>query len=173
MARKRDNNSGRRLDNDFEEQSHTNILRHSLDISGLVAKGGKVNKNDPDMVKQRINDYFELCLMNNMHPTLAELASALGYDRMTILQWVHGGAGSEFNDISKGYIKAAVDMLNGQLEQYMMQNKTNIVGAIFLAKNNYGYKDQTETVVQTITTSQKAEEQLLNESAALLGIEEK
>lgn len=170
---KRDENSGRRNDDDFEKQSNTNILRHSLDISNLVAQGGKINKNDPDMVKQRINDYFELCLANDMHPTLGELASALGYDRQTIIRWVNGGTGSDFNDISKGYIKAAVSMMAGQLEQYMMQNRTNIVGAIFLAKNNYGYKDQTETVVQTITTNQKQEEQLLAESAALMGIEEK
>jgi len=173
MAYKRDNNSGRRNDNDFEQQDHTNILRHSLDISNLVAEGGKINKNDPDMVKQRIHDYFELCLTNNMHPTLSELAFSFGIDRQTLLNWVNGGTGSDFNDISKTYIKQAYSMLSGELEQYMMQNKTNIVGAIFLAKNNYGYKDQTETVVQTITTSKKAEEQLLEESAALMGIEEK
>lgn len=38
-------------------------------------------------------------------------------------------------------------MLTALMEEYMMTGKINPVPAIFLLKNNHGYKDQTETVV--------------------------
>jgi hypothetical protein len=38
-------------------------------------------------------------------------------------------------------------MLNQMMTQYMVDGHLNPVTAIFLLKNNFGYKDQTETVV--------------------------
>lgn len=44
-------------------------------------------------------------------------------------------------------LKRVWDMLNQMMTQYMVDGHLNPVTAIFLLKNNFGYRDQTETVV--------------------------
>ena len=157
--------SGKRMKENVSEEKHQQILAHNLDVSRLNAEN-HIDRNDPDQVRERIREYFELCMLNGMPTTLVELAMALGTDRGTLLHIVQGN--TRLNDISVTYIKQAYDMINASLEQYLLTNNTNVVAGIFLAKNNFGYKDQVEqTVVHTIDTKKSAE-QLMAESQLLL-----
>ena len=158
--------AGRRMMESCSDETNQKILAHSLDVSNMAAEK-PLDRENPDEVKERTRAYFELCMLNGMKPTLPEYAMALGTDRSNLLHIVQGH--TKLNDISVTYIKQAYDMINGQLEQYMMADKTNVVAGIFLAKNNFGYRDQTEqTVVHTIDVKKSAE-QLEAEAQLLLG----
>lgn len=113
----------------------------------------KVDLDDVDAVAARLDEYFNLYVSNDMKPTVAGMAIALGHNRQWLWALVHnqpqGGNGytapcrPEVADL----IKKAYDLLENLWESYMGSGKLNPVTGIFLAKNNYGYKDQTEYVV--------------------------
>lgn len=50
-------------------------------------------------------------------------------------------------EASRLTLKRAWGMLEDLMEQYALTGKINPVSAIFLMKNNFQYRDQTETVV--------------------------
>lgn len=157
--------SGRRIAKNVEEGTNQRVLAHSLDVSRL--KANPVDINNPDEVSSRIREYFELCMANDMKPTIPELGMAFGHGRDWLLRIVQGRA-ITLNDISMNYFKSAYDMINGQLEQYMLNGDTNVVAGIFIAKNNFGYKDQQETVVAHTIDVKKSVEQLTAEAQMLL-----
>lgn len=157
--------SGRRIVKDVEEGTNKAVLSHSLDVSTL--KASPVNIDDPDEVADRIREYFELCMKNDMKPTIPELGIAFGHGRDWIINIVMGRR-AHLNDISMGYFKSAYDMINGQLEQYMLSGGTNVVAGIFIAKNNFGYKDTQETVVAHTIDVKKSAEQLTAEAQMLI-----
>lgn len=157
--------SGRRIAKDVEAGTNKLVLQHSLDISALSSK--PVDIQNPDEVQDRIKEYFELCMANDMKPTIPELGMAFGHNRDWVLRIVQGRH-TTLNDISMGYFQAAYNMINGQLEQYMLNGDTNVVAGIFIAKNNFGYKDQQETVVAHTIDVKKSVEQLTAEAQMLL-----
>ena len=157
--------SGRRIVKDVEEGTNRKVLKHSNDVSMLMAN--PVDIQDPDAVQDRIKEYFELCMANDMKPTIPELGMAFGHNRDWILRIVYGKHVT-LNDISVGYFQAAFNMINGQLEQYMLNGDTNVVAGIFIAKNNFGYKDQQETIVAHTIDVKKSAEQLTAEAQLLL-----
>ena len=157
--------SGRRIVKDVEEGTNRKVLKHSNDVSALSIE--PVDVQNPDEVQDRIRHYFELCMENDMKPTIPELGMAFGHNRDWVLRIVQG-RNSTLNDISVGYFQAAYNMINGQLEQYMLNGDTNVVAGIFIAKNNFGYKDQQETVVAHTIDVKKSVEQLTAEAQLLI-----
>ena len=157
--------SGRRIVKDVEEGTNRKVLKHSNDVSALSIE--PVDVQNPDEVQDRIRHYFELCMDNDMKPTIPELGMAFGHNRDWVLRIVQG-RNSTLNDISVGYFQAAYNMINGQLEQYMLNGDTNVVAGIFIAKNNFGYKDQQETVVAHTIDVKKSVEQLTAEAQLLI-----
>lgn len=113
----------------------------------------KVNLHDGEEVKKRLNEYFGLMAENDMKPTVAGMAMALGTTRQTL--WAiknnqpMGGYGNlpnmphEVTDL----IKKAYLLMENLWESYMLNGKINPVSGIFLGKNNFGYQDKTEYVV--------------------------
>lgn len=113
----------------------------------------KIDTRDVDAVQGRLNEYFTLYAQNDMKPTVAGMAIALGWSRQQLWAITHdaplGGRGNystlpqDVTDI----IKRAYFLLENLWESYMSSGKINPVSGIFLGKNNFGYQDKTEYVV--------------------------
>lgn len=113
----------------------------------------KIDLHNNDEVQARLNEYFKLYADNDMKPTVAGMAMALGMNRRTLWAIVNDQPTG-----SSGYltalppdvaltIKKAHFMLENLWESYMASGKINPVSGIFLGKNNFGYQDKTEYVV--------------------------
>lgn len=57
------------------------------------------------------------------------------------------GVETDIPEASRNAIKRAYTLTNQLLTQTMINGKINPIPAIFLLKNNHGYKDQTDVVV--------------------------
>lgn len=119
---------------------NTKYLGHNIQIASLPA----IDTSDEKQVENRIFEYFNICSVNDMKPSMAGLALAIGVSRNTLWQWSVGNVRS---DTHLNLIKKAVQMLDAQMVDYMQNGKINPVSGIFLMKNNFGYKDQQEVVV--------------------------
>lgn len=116
--------------------------------------------NNYDEVESTIGVYFEICEKYDLKPPFNGLAMVLGMSRQSL--WAvcnnapQGGMGyakvlpKQVADL----IKKAYSVLQNNMETYMASGKINPVAGIFLAKNHFAYKDQTETVV-TANTQQE------------------
>ena len=118
------------------------FLAHALEISHM----SKIDTANPEQVKSRLEEYFALCVKNDMRPNVPGMALSLGVDRGTLWRWANGegkGKNSEICDT----IKRAYALLNILIEQHMQTGKINPVSGIFLMKNNFGYADKQEVVL--------------------------
>lgn len=100
---------------------------------------------DEDELEERLQFYFDWCAANDMKPSVTMMAIACGVDRNTLYKWEVGMEGS--TPRKRSAVKKAKAVLNGILEEYMMNGKVNPVTGIFMAKNHFGYRDQQEVVV--------------------------
>lgn len=123
-----------------------------LAVSMQVAALPKINLHDPEAVEFRLREYFTIYAENDMKPTIAGMAMALGMDRRTL--WAikndkpTGGGGSytTLPPDSAYSIKKAYNIMENMWENYMQNGKINPVSGIFLGKNNFGYVDRQEVV---------------------------
>lgn len=113
----------------------------------------KIDMKDIDAVQSRINEFFMLYASNDMKPTVAGMAMALGMDRKTL--WAiknnqpANGQGWKYNlppEVSDT-IKKAYFLMENMWETYMNSGKMNPISGIFLGKNNFGYSDKQEYVL--------------------------
>ena len=103
-----------------------------------------IDTSDPAQVEQRINDYLDFCEANEKRPTVVGLANWIGVGAREIAYWKNGqDRGSSVAKIIQRY--------RAMIEEYMVdqlqESKTNPANLIFLMKNMFGYKDQTDIVV--------------------------
>lgn len=160
-TKKKDNRGGRRpgagdprltgKDLNLEPGDNARFLKNAVAVMNLP----DIDINDAEQVANRINEYFTMMFNDDMKPTVAGLAMALGISRQQLWGIANDAPinGQGYvpnlpplvsNSIKKGYA------IMGQLwEDYMQNGKINPVSGIFLGKNHYGYKDQQETVVVT------------------------
>lgn len=114
----------------------------------------KIDMFDQKQVEDRINEYFEINIKYTCKPTVAGLAMALGIDRNTLSNIRTGkirnpnGKWNKLPEEVVEIVRKAYDYLEMMWEDYMQNNKINPVSGIFLGKNNYGYKDKTETQIE-------------------------
>ena len=104
------------------------------------------NLTDNNAVVERYIWYLNVCEMHDDRPTVAGFALAMGYTREHIRHVKDGVVKSVPQDVVLT-LKRVWDGLNQLMEQFMMDGKLNPATAIFLLKNNFGYKDVVETVV--------------------------
>lgn len=104
-----------------------------------------IDHTDPKQVEDRCIKYFEYCAESGSKPGMAALALALGIDRMTLWRYLNGitSPAATVGPV----LKRAYAVMNMLMEEFMLNGKINVVAGIFLLKNNYGYKDQTDVVV--------------------------
>lgn len=115
-------------------------LSHEL----AIRKMPQIDTRDPVQVKQRIDDYFALCVRNDVKPSVKGFLNSLRVAKSTLWEWKTGGfrAGTHQQIIVDAY-----DVLEALWEDYMMNGKINPVSGIFLGKNNFGYADKQEVVL--------------------------
>lgn len=127
--------------NDLAEPGdNTKFLAHALTVHNWPA----IDTKDPAQVQQRINEYFNLCVQDDVKPTVKGFLNSLRVAKSTLWEWKNGGyrAGTHQQIICDAY-----DVLEALWEDYMMNGKINPVSGIFLGKNNFGYQDKQEYVL--------------------------
>ena len=122
----------------------TKMLSHEMQ----VRKFPKIDMSDSHSVMVREQEYFELCIANDMRPTLSGLATALGTTTATLYN-IRNDL-SHLNTKEAEIIKGAYQMLEQLWEDYLLAGKINPVSAIFYAKNVFSdmYQDSKEVIVK-------------------------
>lgn len=125
-----------------EPGDNTRYLRNALAIWDLPP----IDISDEKQVEERIKWYFQKCMEDDVKPGVVGLSNALGVTRDTLWDWKCGNtrAGTHSDVVKKAY-----GILEQMWEDYMQNGKINPVSGIFLGKNHFGYKDQTELKVAT------------------------
>ena len=144
-------------DNPITENKLTNadITRHNLELFQLPYIDPYYK---PDEGINRITEYLEICIKNNMKPTVEGLATAFGVSRKTIWKWVNDIDSDSLPVNFRDILKRTYQVLNSNFTDLSINGKINPVISIFLMKNNFGYKDQNEVIQTTRTESTKADE---------------
>lgn len=122
---------------------NTHYLEHNL----TMASWRKVNMKDPVEVEDRVQQYFQLCLDNDMKPSVAGLALAFRVNRRTIVEHASGHIKQTPPECA-ALLENAMLIINSLMEDYMQNGKVNPVSGIFLMKNNLGYTDRTEYSIE-------------------------
>jgi hypothetical protein len=115
----------------------------------------KVDLHDPDAVRQRLGEYFQIYGEADLKPTVAGMGMALGLDRRRLWEIKTGNYTSSTPTLPReveDLIKKAYEMLEMSMENYATSGKINPVMSIFMMKNHFGYQDKTEYV---LTPNQK------------------
>lgn len=120
------------------------IVQHNLQLMRL---GKLKDRNDAEEVRERAETYFSLCAENQIMPTVAGFALALGIDRTTLWLWMDNRTGVIKNPEVLDALKMIYSMINTQYEELLTEGKMIPVGAFFLLQNNHGYRNQTDHVV--------------------------
>ena len=109
----------------------------------------KIDLHDEKAVQDRLNEYFDFMIQNDMKPSVSGMAMALGLDRRRLWEIKTGntqGSGAlgglsslpqEVTDL----VKKAYQLLECLWEDYMLNGKINPMAGVFLGVNNYGYQD--------------------------------
>jgi hypothetical protein len=123
-----------------EPGDNSRFIRHALATYNLPP----IDISDAKQVEERILWYFNHCFESDMKPTVKGLCNAVGIGRDTLRTWANGEyrASTHSNMIKKAY-----DFIEELWEDYMLNGKINPVAGIFLAKNNFGYRDSQEVVL--------------------------
>lgn len=124
-------------------EQNARFVGNTLELVNLP----RIDLDYPDSVKRRVNEYFEICIKNNIKPSVAGLSLSLHTNRTHFIAICNGEAKAapETRDI----LCQARNALNELLENYLIDKESgaNTIGAIVIAKNNFGYKDQNDVVV--------------------------
>ena len=83
---------------------------------------------------------------HDLRPSLAGLALSFHISKITINKY--RDSGGDICPESREILNQAKRILNALLEDYMGNSAIDKTLAIFLAKNNFGYKDQQDVVYQ-------------------------
>lgn len=135
--------------------TNADITRHNLELFKLPYIDPYYK---PEEGINRITEYLEICIKNNMKPTVEGLATAFGVSRKTIWKWANDIDSDSLPVNFRDILKRIYQVLNSNLTDLSINGKINPVISIFLMKNNFGYKDQTEVLQTTTTETAKADE---------------
>ena len=121
--------------------------------------GRPAKYNNPEEMQVLIDKYFEECQQTGGVPTVTGLCYVLDLERKSLLDYEKMLETDRFkrfdNAVKVGFvntIKKAKKYIEMNYEQALF-SKNSAVGAIFTLKNNYGYVDKTEQVVENKTIS--------------------
>lgn len=130
---------------DLPEGDNNKFTTFALAIMQL----SDIDIKDPVQLRGRIEEYFKLCAEHDMKPAVAALALAIGLDRRRLWEINNDVEGRNVSipQECKQLIKMTYTSLEVLWEGYMTSGKINPVSGIFLAKNNFGYRDTQEYVV--------------------------
>lgn len=144
----------------FKEGDNSRYLAHALEIYKLPS----IDINNAEQVQERIIHYFQICIDNDMKPNLAGISNALSISRQYLWEIANGKTNKNKDVVDT--IRKVQFLLTQQMEDYMQNGKINPVAGIFLMKNNMGYKDEQEIVLQP-GTEEKTSHDLIEEANLL------
>lgn len=125
------------------EGDNTKYTTFALAIMNLP----KINVRDPQQLRQRVGEYFQLCADHDMKPGVAAVGLAIGLDRRRLWEIRAGIKNTTIPQECHEIINEVYDSLEMLWENYMQNGKINPVSGIFLGKNNFGYADKQEYVL--------------------------
>ena len=109
-------------------------------------KFDRVDLSDEKAVKQRMDDFWQLCIDFDTKPQVSGMADVLGLDRRRLWEITHDvpHRNLECSSATRDLIKKEYRKLEVLWEYYILNGKVNPVSAIFLGKNNFDYADRQE-----------------------------
>jgi hypothetical protein len=125
------------------------VIPTTLQMFDKLRRMPPCRKSDPDMISQRLDEYFRLCGEYSVQPTVEGLTVALGVSRESLWKWQQD-KGSE----SGRLIDGAKNIINAMLTDATINGQVNCVFSIWLQKNHFSYKDN-----QTLEVVQRSEEE--------------
>lgn len=137
-----------------EPGDNSKYTRHNLMLFQLEP----ISFNNAEEAMERTTEYFQICEQNDMKPSVAGYALALGIDRTNLWRIVSGATVKP--DAVRNVLKRAYYMLNAQMEDYMQNGRINPVAGIFLSKNHFGYQDKQEIEVSAQNDQTESPEQI-------------
>ena len=126
----------------YEPGDMSRMITDAVNLSSF----GPVDMHDADAISHRVSDFLNYCIQHDMKPTVESMALAFNTNRTQLWRWKEG-VDSSLPEACRNAIKKGYSIMNQLLTQTMADGKINPVAAIFLMKNNHGYKDQTDVVV--------------------------
>ena len=148
-----------------EPGDNSKFTRHNRMLYELVP----VTFESAEEVKERTITYLDICEQNDMKPSVAGYALALGIDRVNLWRIVTGATVKPAE--VRNVLKRAYDLLNAQMEDYMQNGKINPVSGIFLMKNAWGYKDKQEIEVSANHNEAESPDQLASKYADAIPVD--
>ena len=127
-----------------EPGDNARYLRHALVSWNLPA----IDISDPKQVEKRITDYFQYCIDNDRKPNIKGLGNWLGVSDETVMNWRKG---VYREDTHLGLIKKAIDVLQELWWDYGQNGKSNPASWIFIGKNAFGMRDETQVTIAPST----------------------
>lgn len=144
---------------------NTRYLHNAMKIYDLGRS--PLDIHSAEETRCRIETYFNICMANDMKPSVAGLALAFGITRQRLWQRANGLGNKPLEqEVIEEYERAYM-LLNAQMEDYMQNGKINPVSGIFLMKNNMGYQDQQEYIITPQTGAERSAEELIAEADKL------
>ena len=136
-----------------EPGDNTRIVQTSMKFFDMP----KVDLHDPEAVRVRLGEYFQIYGEADLKPTVAGMAMCLGVDRRRLWDiktgnYANVGGYKDLPPETVDLVKKAYEILETTMENYANAGKINPVMAIFMMKNHFGYQDKTEYV---LTPNQK------------------
>ena len=137
---------------DLEAGDNTKYLTLGMELFNLPA----IDLKDPEQVKDRLNEFFEIHARYDMKPTVSGMGMALGLDRRRLWEIKTGvtDRNQDLPTLTRDCIKKAYNYMEILWENYMQNGKINPVSGIFLGKNNFGYQDKQEMVLTPNTNNE-------------------
>lgn len=133
-----------------EADSVTNDV--SLDMWMEIYNSPAVDLSDADAITQRMMGFVEMCKRYNVRPGVGAWCQYLGCTRDEIIRWQKGRRtrlDSLLTSSSAAALQKSFGLFEVSWETTFLQNGfMSPVTGIFYAKNNFGYKDESETVVK-------------------------
>ena len=127
-------------DEEKEERHNSRYLKQALVSMDLPP----IDISDPKQIEARIGEYFEYCGSEDKKPSPVGMANWIGVTPRTIYQWRHGKVRSTETE---RVINRALALMEEFITDQIQETKTNPANFIFLTKNWFGYRDQTDVMV--------------------------
>lgn len=96
---------------------------------------------DREHVGKRTLEYVKRCEEDAVRPNLTGYALSLGATPEDLSAWIND---KRLPDETRGALRKGISMIEACMVSMMMDQKINPVASIFLLKNHFGYKDQSE-----------------------------
>ncbi len=120
--------------------------------------------NNAESVRKAVDNFLSISLKYNQPLSVNGLAISLGVSRSTLKSW-HEGRSRIMN---KDIIDEVFSLIDAQTELSIRQGKGNVVGQIFLAKNDSGYVDEQKISIKEDKIDDLSEDELKTKYADII-----